>query len=38
SSVVGMFFAEQEVEEVPRQPHDIPLPAVITQRGWRKFG
>ncbi len=38
SSVVGMFFAEQEVGEVPRQPHDIPLPAVITQQGWRKFG
>ena len=37
SSVIGMFFAEQELEELPSEPHDIPLPAVITQMGWRKL-
>ncbi|NBS86933.1 MAG: 5-formyltetrahydrofolate cyclo-ligase [Verrucomicrobia bacterium] len=37
STVIGMFFAEQELEELPSEPHDIPLPAVITQLGWRKL-
>jgi 5-formyltetrahydrofolate cyclo-ligase len=32
-----MFFAEQELEELPSEPHDIPLPAVITQLGWKKL-
>ena len=37
SRVVGMFFGQQEVEELPKEPHDIPLPAVVTEKGWRKF-
>jgi 5-formyltetrahydrofolate cyclo-ligase len=25
------------VEELPQEPHDILLPAVVTEKGWRKF-
>jgi 5-formyltetrahydrofolate cyclo-ligase len=32
-----MFFGQQEVEELPQEPHDISLPAVVTEKGWRKF-
>jgi 5-formyltetrahydrofolate cyclo-ligase len=32
-----MFFGQQEVEELPQEPHDILLPAVVTEKGWRKF-
>jgi 5-formyltetrahydrofolate cyclo-ligase len=35
--VVGMFFGQQEVEDLPQEPHDIPLPSVVTEKGWRKF-
>ena len=37
SRVVGMFFGQQEVEDLPHEPHDIPLPSVVTEKGWRKF-
>ena len=37
SKVLGMFFDLQEAEELPREPHDISLPAVVTEKGWRKF-
>ncbi len=37
SRVMGMFFAQQEVEDLPQEPHDIPLPSVVTEKGWRKF-
>ena len=37
SRVVGMFFGQQEVEDLPQEPHDIPLPSVVTEKGWRKF-
>ena len=37
SKVVGMFFGQQEVEDLPQEPHDIPLPSVVTENGRRKF-
>jgi 5-formyltetrahydrofolate cyclo-ligase len=35
--VAGLFFGIQEVENLPREAHDIPLPAVVTEQGWRKL-
>lgn len=35
--VVGMFFAAQEMEQLPQEPHDIPLPAVVTENGWKEI-
>ena len=37
SCVMGIFFAQQEVEQIPVEPHDIPLPHVVTENGWRKL-
>lgn len=34
---VGLAFAGQEVERVPRELHDQKLDAVVTERGWRQF-
>jgi 5-formyltetrahydrofolate cyclo-ligase len=34
---MGIFFAQQEVEQIPVEPHDIPLPHVVTENGWRKL-
>lgn len=31
---IGLAFAEQEVEEVPAEPHDVRLHAVATDREW----
>ncbi|KKB07398.1 5-formyltetrahydrofolate cyclo-ligase [Devosia chinhatensis] len=36
--LVGLAFAAQELEQVPRAPHDMPLDAVITEQGVRFFG
>jgi len=36
--LVGLAFAAQEVARIPREPHDIPLDAVITEQGVRFFG
>jgi len=36
--VAGLFFAVQEVELLPQEPHDIPMPFVVTEHGWRKTG
>jgi 5-formyltetrahydrofolate cyclo-ligase len=36
--LVGYAFACQEIERIPREPHDIPLDAVVTEAGYRKFG
>jgi 5-formyltetrahydrofolate cyclo-ligase len=36
--VAGLFFAVQEVELLPLEPHDIPMPFVVTENGWRKTG
>jgi 5-formyltetrahydrofolate cyclo-ligase len=34
---VGYAHAMQEVPSIPREPHDQPLDAVCTERGWRRF-
>lgn len=36
--LVGMAFAVQELAHIPRESHDIPLDAVITEQGVRFFG
>ncbi|ODT65715.1 MAG: 5-formyltetrahydrofolate cyclo-ligase [Pelagibacterium sp. SCN 63-23] len=36
--LVGIAFAAQELGHIPREPHDIPLDAVITEQGVRFFG
>jgi 5-formyltetrahydrofolate cyclo-ligase len=36
--LVGLAFASQELERIPREPHDIPLDAVVTEAGYRVFG
>jgi len=33
--VAGLFFAVQEMENLPREAHDVPLPYVVTEHGWR---
>lgn len=35
--LVGVGFACQEVPRLPRQPWDVPLDAVVTERGFRRF-
>jgi 5-formyltetrahydrofolate cyclo-ligase len=35
--LVGFAFARQEVDHIPRQPHDVPLDAVVTELGVRVF-
>ncbi len=34
--VTGLFFAVQEMESLPQEHHDIPLPSIVTEHGWRK--
>ncbi len=34
---IGIAFAGQEVRELPREPHDHRLDAVVTERGVRRF-
>lgn len=33
--VTGLFFGVQEMENLPRQAHDVVLPQVVTEQGWR---
>ena len=35
--LVGIAFAAQELDEIPREAHDIPLDIVITEHGPRSF-
>jgi len=35
--LVGFAFARQEVDHIPRQAHDVPLDAVVTELGVRHF-
>lgn len=35
--LIGFAFSAQEVELVPRAPHDLQLDAVVTERGVRHF-
>lgn len=34
---IGVAFAGQEVEALPREPHDQRLDAVVTEKGFRSF-
>ncbi|WP_375452239.1 5-formyltetrahydrofolate cyclo-ligase [uncultured Devosia sp.] len=36
--VIGLAFAAQEVDTIPRQAHDIALDAIVTETGVRQFG
>lgn len=35
--VTGLFFSAQEMEDLPREAHDVPLPHVVTEMGWRSL-
>jgi 5-formyltetrahydrofolate cyclo-ligase len=35
--LVGLAFAAQEFETIPREPHDVPLDVVVTEHGARIF-
>jgi len=35
--LVGIAFAAQEIDTVPREPHDVPLDVVVTEQGARSF-
>jgi 5-formyltetrahydrofolate cyclo-ligase len=36
--LVGLAFAAQELDAIPREAHDVPLDAVVTEAGVRHFG
>ncbi len=36
--LVGLAFSVQELSHIPRQSHDVPLDAVVTENGVRFFG
>lgn len=36
--LIGYAFACQELDRVPREAHDVPLDAVVTEAGYRSFG
>jgi 5-formyltetrahydrofolate cyclo-ligase len=36
--LIGLAFAAQELDAIPRDSHDVPLDAVITEAGVRYFG
>lgn len=36
--LIGVAFACQEVEQVPAEPHDVPLDAILTEDGLRQLG
>ena len=35
--VAGLFFGIQEMENLPREAHDVVLPQVVTEHGWRRL-
>jgi 5-formyltetrahydrofolate cyclo-ligase len=35
--LIGLAFSVQEISEIPHEPHDIPLDAVVTEKGVRNF-
>jgi len=35
--LIGFAFARQEIDHIPRQAHDVPLDAVVTELGVRVF-
>lgn len=36
--LVGFAFSAQELNHIPREMHDVPLDAVVTEQGIRHFG
>lgn len=36
--LVGLAYAAQEFDEIPREAHDVPLDAIVTEEGVRFFG
>jgi 5-formyltetrahydrofolate cyclo-ligase len=36
--LVGLAFAAQEFDHIPRDGHDVPLDAIVTEAGMRQFG
>jgi 5-formyltetrahydrofolate cyclo-ligase len=36
--LIGLAFAAQELDAIPRESHDVPLDAVVTETGVRHFG
>lgn len=36
--LIGLAFAAQELDAIPRDSHDVPLDAIITEAGLRHFG
>ena len=36
--LIGLAFAAQELDVIPRDSHDVPLDAIITEAGVRHFG
>jgi len=36
--LIGLAFSVQELDAIPREPHDVPLDAVVTELGVRFFG
>lgn len=36
--LIGLAFAAQELDHIPREPHDVPLDAIVTEAGVRQFG
>jgi 5-formyltetrahydrofolate cyclo-ligase len=35
--LIGLAFAAQELDHIPREPHDVPLDAIVTETGVRFF-
>jgi len=35
--LVGIAFAAQEIEDIPREAHDVPLDVIVTEQGARTF-
>lgn len=35
--LIGFAYAQQELDEIPREAHDVPLDAIVTEHGVRMF-
>lgn len=35
--LIGLAFAAQELEDIPREAHDVPLDTIVTEHGARHF-
>jgi 5-formyltetrahydrofolate cyclo-ligase len=35
--LIGFAFAAQQFDHIPREPHDVPLDAVVTEKGMTRF-